>query len=61
MNGVPLTDSGEWVPARAERHAVAITNVLEDIHASEKIGGEDGVLDIVREFTDEEDARTVAR
>jgi hypothetical protein len=59
LYGVPLTDSGDWVPGRAERHAIAMTNVLEGIHASEKIGGEDGVLDVVREFIDEEDARTV--
>jgi hypothetical protein len=58
--GVSLTNAGDWVPGRAERYAVAITNVLEAIHESEKVRGEDGVLKVVKEFIDENDAGHVA-
>jgi hypothetical protein len=59
LAGDPLTNAGYQQAGRAERYSIAITNVLEGIHESEKIGGADGVLEVVKEFIDEDDAGSV--
>ena len=56
---VTLTNGGYKEVGRAEKYSIAITNVLEGIHESEKIGGGDGVLDVVKEFIDEDDAGSI--